>query len=232
MGINFRSGHPTDVYEAEMASRVARMLVEHAGAKAPLGTPGESFSLPDEMGWSWWRSLQEHAANQLGSSGAPQIQATDAWNAAYVDANITRLVLWPDGPPRAAGSAPQFQAVVTSKPSLLERLRGFVGLGSAQHAPPPGLQAAMDQMFAELGPRAGEHGSLQVGNLRALMMELNQLLGRLGVEPNQASVHALLDTYAKSDDRIDDDPEIQCLCHAWLTATHALARRSPLWLIK
>jgi hypothetical protein len=44
-------------------------------------------------------------------------------------------------------------------------------------------------------------------------------------------VESTLQQYS-ADDRVDDDGHVQCLCHAWLTATRAVQMRAPLWLVK
>ncbi|MBS0191508.1 MAG: hypothetical protein U0573_10625 [Phycisphaerales bacterium] len=65
-----------------------------------------------------------------------------------------------------------------------------------------------------------------------VLAEANQLLDKLGTPANPDAVNALLRPYTQDDARCDDDPHIQCLCHLWLTATHALEHRQPMWCIK
>lgn len=228
MGFNFQSGQHVDMCGAEDGAKVAAALRVRFGDAVPLGQPGAYFCIRDEMGWSWWRSLQKFAAETLGESGSCQMRAVDAWNGVYVDTEVEREVLWPDGRPSRPGPL-KFRA---PKPSTwLGRVRRAVGLGVRERAIDLEARAALQEMMQQYGPRKGEEHALQVGCLRKLMAEAELLLRELGVEPSAAAVEMVLAGYS-DDDRCDADPAIQCLCHLWLTGKHALAHRQPLWLIK
>lgn len=215
MGSNFHAGHPTGVFGAEEGHRIARQLSERFGSSVPLGTGKKVFCLPDEIGWSWWSDLQKLAKKKLGAKHCPQILCADAWTAVYVDAQVDREVI------RSESSATGEK----QKPAP----RWEVATGSASDLPPE-LRNALDQLVKNLGARSDEQGGLQVGNLPLLFQELSALLQKLGTDANAAAVQKLMTSY--SGDRAEDDPEIQCLRHAWLTAKHALEHRSPMWLVK
>lgn len=228
MGLNFQSGHHVDMCGAEEGERVAAALRARFGDAVPLGAPGAYFCLRDEMGWSWWSTLQMFATQRMGEAGSRQIRAVDAWNGLYVDADVDRDVLWPDGRPSRPGPL-KFAA---PKPSTwLGRVRRAVGLGPRERDIDLEARAALQEMMQQYGPRKGEEHALQVGSLRKLMAEAESLLRELGVEPSASAVEEALAGYS-NDDRCDADPAIQCLCHLWLTGTHALAHQQPLWLIK
>jgi hypothetical protein len=228
MGFNFQSGHPQDIVAD--SDEVVAILTTRFGPALPLGTPGNHFSLDDEMAWSWWNELQTFAASELGDAATPQIRATDAWYGVYVDAPVTRELL------RHAGAEPEAKVIsITRTPDgLLTKLRRLIGLGAReerQSEVEAAAHQAMQAMVDQYGARAGENGALQVGNLRALIAELESLLRLINAEPTAATIEALRQSYS-ADDRVDSDGHIQCLCHAWLTATHALAHKAPLWLVK
>lgn len=231
MGIRFSVAHPIDVFGEGTASRVVHLIRSECGPAVPLGTQGVDFCLPDEMGWSWWSSLQAFAREKLGPSGSRHIASVDAWQAVYVDADIDRVVLWLEGRP----SFDQGSFTLASHPnvggSLIDRLLRRLSLRK-EPALSPELDAVVRQMVEDYGARPGERNAFQVGNLRRLMGELNALLATIGVCQTKDAVEALRRTYAESDDRCDDDPEIQCLCHAWLSASCALEVGAPLWLVK
>lgn len=215
MGFNFQAGHPTGVFGAEEGQRIARQLSERFGASVPLGSGQETFCLPDELGWSWWSDLQKLARKKLGAKKCPQILAADAWSAVYIDAKVDRELLRPDAPAEKKKPAPRWE-LATGDPSEL----------------PASLRSALDDMVKKLGARSDEEGGLQVGNLPLLFQELTALLQKLGTEPSESAVTKLMKSYSEDDDRIDSDTEIQCLCHAWLTAKHALDHHVPMWLVK
>ncbi len=88
----------------------------------------------------------------------------------------------------------------------------------------------MAAMVDAYGAREGECGALQVGNLRALCDELDALLEVVQLPQSVEALTSTIESY--ENDRPDDDPHIQGLCHAWITARFALENRTPLWLVK
>ncbi|MFU8829517.1 MAG: hypothetical protein ACNA8P_08805, partial [Phycisphaerales bacterium] len=110
--------------------------------------------------------------------------------------------------------------------SLLRRLRLMKPPQTSDE-----VAAVLQDMIEAYGTRRGERGAVQIGNLRGLVCELSDLLRLLEINADRESVEAARVAF-HSDDRCDDDPEIQCLCHAWLTADFALRNGCPLWLIK
>ena len=231
MGINFPAGHPRDVFTHDYADKVVRQFRQSFVTDVPLGTPGRCFCLEDEMGWSWWSCMQRFAAEKLGASGARQIAAVDAWLGVYLDTDVERVILWPEGMP-APGEAdePKLVGNIASGGSWISRI--LRRLGRRDPGLPTKPEAAIREMMAAHGARPGERRALQVGNLRVLTTELAAVLEAIGVDRTEAAVDALRRSYAQCEDRVDDDPEIQCLCHARLTASHAAAQRVPLWLVK
>jgi len=232
MGFNFQAGTPKDVFEQDHADRVTRELQTHLGIDVPLGEGIPIFCLNDELGWSWWSELQAFASDQLGSKHSRQINALDAWQAVYIDSDVDRIVVWPDEPPK---NKPGVVTVAASGPqaprSFLTGLSRLLGFHRKQHVPAEISNAAMGMLNA-YGPDVDERGGLQVGNLRLLMNELEALLRLIPVIPEESEVEQCMRSYSEDDNRIDDDPAIQCLCHAWLTARYALRNGVPLWLIK
>jgi hypothetical protein len=233
MGFNFQTGHPHDVLRN--GDEVCRLLKSTFGDDIPLGMPGERFMFhADELAWSWWGELQDFALRELGESGSLQIRGVDAWEGVYLDADIDReLLKLPRQEPKAE---PILRLIAHTTPdSFITRVRRIFGLApkaGSEDAQRDQLIAMATEMVKQMGPREGERGTLQVGNLRKLIEELESLLAKLNVEATEAAVEALRRSYADEDERVDADGHIQCLCHAWLTATYAREHRAPLWLIK
>ena len=228
MGFNFQAGHATAVFDPSHARKVSALLASQFGERVPLGNPGPAFCLPDELGWSWWKELQTLAADTLGGEGTQAIAAVDAWQGVYIDAEVTRHVLWPDGRPTEPVEPTM---TVNTGGSWLSRVLRKVGLAKPAPELPAQMLEAMEKMAAALGARPGENGGLQVASLRKLHAELGSLLERLGHDPSDAAVETLRLSYSQSESP-DADPALQCLCHARLTASHALTSRSPMWLVK
>lgn len=225
MGFNFQVGHPRDVFEDEHAALVERDLVQRFGDR--VGTPESHFCLDDELGWPWWRDLQNLAAETL--ENADHIHAVDAWMGVYLDHDRDeRVLIWPDGEPEEAEDPRPVRVI---QRSWFQRLLTRLGL-SRDGAALSMAESMLNDMIKANGPREGENGALQVGNLRRLKAELDALLESLGVDPTTEAVEATRMVYSEDDDRVDDDPAIQCLCHAWLTADRALRQGAPMWLLK
>ncbi|MFT3687165.1 MAG: hypothetical protein QM783_19960 [Phycisphaerales bacterium] len=224
MGFNFQSAHYTEVFGPEHGEPIAAALRKRFGPDVLLGKPNNAFCMRDEMGWSWWSRLRAAAAESLGEAATRQFHAVDAWQGVYVDAPVDRELLWPGGKPVAP------QIATTGKPSFIDRLRKLFGLAPKGDADSE-MRRALEQAMKANGPREGERGALQVGSLPKLMAEAEAMLRHLNVQPTTAGVEAMLAPYA-ADDRCDDDPHIQCLGHLWLTGTHAMQNRQPLWLVK
>lgn len=195
-----------------------------------MGNRHDGFCLQDEMGWSWWSALKCLAEQKLSAGAAPHINAVDAWRSVYIDADTERHVLWPDGKPDSASHAEQ-KIVVTNVSGGSWPSRFLRKLRSKKFPVPDEVAEVLDQMVTDFGARAGESDALQVGSLRGLSDELGRLLDALGVERSEEAVTLLMESYSQ-DDRFDDDPEIQCLCHAWLTTTYAIQNGEPMWLVK
>lgn len=98
-----------------------------------------------------------------------------------------------------------------------------------------GMDAGATGMLAKMqrryGAREGERHALQVGSLRGLIGDLETVLSVIGCPATYEAVRALQASY-EVEERIDEDPEIQCLADAWIAARFALDHNSPLWLIK
>ena len=229
MGFNFQAGHPTRVYREGVGARVVSLIHSEIGASVPLGDDkADPFVVMDELGWSWWSDLQSFAVDKLGESQARQISAVDAWNGVYLQAEVDRVLLWPDGKPQEP-SQPRIRVVHKQGDPWHQRLLRFLKLKRKDvHGD---ILQALQAMRDAYGARAGETGALQVGSLVSLKSELDGLLEAIGIESTEAAVEARRSHYADSQDRMDDDPHIQCLCHAWLTADYAITHGSPLWLI-
>ena len=112
------------------------------------------------------------------------------------------------------------------KPWYLDLLR-LVGLSRRFD-----IDYMMVQMVGDLGARHGELQAMQIGNLSMLHSELTNLARELGYETTLEAIEALLGSYSDDEDRWEQDEEIQCLCHAWLTSYHALQNGTPMWLCK
>jgi hypothetical protein len=227
MGFNLQSGHHSEVYDGEFGEKVASALRQQLGPDIPLGAPGNLFCHGDQMGWSWWSELQSLAGERLGEAKSRCIRAVDAWNGVYVDSQLERALVYPDGeeppPPRP------MRVKASGGGSFWTRLKRRLGM---QPQLPAGVEEAMQQMRIAYGAREGEGHALQISSLRGVLAEADALLRAMDVDPSREPVEALLDSYIKSPDKFDDDPGIQCLCHLWLTATHSLEHRQPMWLIK
>lgn len=89
------------------------------------------------------------------------------------------------------------------------------------------------QMLAVCGPREGEAGALQVGNLRALKQELERVYVAVGdIAPTRESVMASIQHLEDIDDYEDEYGGLVCLHHCWYTAEITLEQQAPLWLVK
>lgn len=227
MGLNLQSACAINVLGEEDAERVSLLLRKEFGNEVPLGKPGNQYCHRDQMGWSWWHQLKQHAVQILGTSGSRHLAATDAWFAVYVDAPVDRLALRlrpePVGVPEIA-PLPQL--------TLVEKAHAAIGFPPKHKLADIAGRRALNEMYREFGPRAGEQAVIQVSSLPGVLGEAANLLTHHGTPLQTDEVEALLSTYADNDARIDDDPHIQCLCHLWLTATHAIKHRQPLWLVK
>ncbi|MFO0860557.1 MAG: hypothetical protein U0570_08365 [Phycisphaerales bacterium] len=228
MGINFESGCVAEVAAEEEVERLSSLLRQGVRADVPLGLPGNHFCHQSEMGWSWWHRLKQHADERLGSAGAKHIMAVDAWFGVYVDAPIERVTLRLNPEP----SEPEASAIAPVwRPTVVDRLRMAIGLAPKTRSADHVAYESLNRMFREFGPRPGERAVLQVSNLRGVLQEANRLLEQNGTACEQAAVESLLATY-DDNERMEDDPQIQCLCHLWLTGTHALRYEQPMWLVK
>lgn len=228
MGFNLQSGCPSEVFDADSASMVEAAFRAKYAARVRLGKPGSHMVLPGEMGWSWWKQLQQFASAKLGDPGTSYLRATDAWQAVYVDAEIDRTILWPEPKTRSGRPFGASQIVSRDRLPLLMRVKSLLGLNPI----PRRIRRALDQMKRDYGPRPGEDGALQVASLRGVLREAESLLVKIGVRTDQSSVEQTLDRYERDESESDDGPAVMCLCHLWLTGSHALSHAQPLWLIK
>lgn len=228
MGINFVAASPTDILNQDSVEPSVRELRAKVSASVPLGEGAPAFMVPADMGWNWWSELQAFATRRLGEDGSVQIRAVDAYSAVYVDADIERVLIWPDGKPEHPEQT-RTTLSVRPQPWYLRPLQ-WLGLTSNPDVPPE-VMREMNQMITDYGTRPGEWGSIQVGNLRKLHEELSNLASQLGHETTPKAMKNLLESYF-TDERCEEDIEIQCLCHAWLTSKHAIDHGMPMWLLK
>lgn len=225
MGFSFVACHPAEMFGEEFAQGFIADLQSQVPGDVPVGYPDTYYSVDGELGYSWWERLQAFAKKKMGK--CPNLLATDAWQSLYLDMTPDQLLYYPNGSPAeyvADDSNPGKTAHIHTGwwSRLLHR---FCFLNSSRSGD------ATDRVTDCFSTRAGEPGVFRVGNLRGLFRELSELLHLLDINADCDSVEALLAEY-RSDDHCEDDPEIQCLCHAWLTADFALRNGCPLWLIK
>ncbi|MCK4871621.1 MAG: hypothetical protein KAS72_02740 [Phycisphaerales bacterium] len=233
MGLVLQAGHPNEIYGDEYGPQVAGVLKDKLGDAVPLGTPNECFDsfdgLGGELAWGWWSELQQLAEETLGEDATPHLTRVDAWEGVYVDVRSEPTLVWPKG----EGEEPQQPAVsvtIAPEPTLVGRILQRLGLRG--RGLPADAQAMMQAMAAEFGPREGERGALQVGDLRALREELAKLAEALGHQANDEAMLTLAREYSADDDRCDDDGGVQCLTHAWITSSKALELNAPMWVVK
>jgi hypothetical protein len=112
------------------------------------------------------------------------------------------------------------------------RLLEVIGVRRRAPVIPPGVEGMMREMIKAFGTRESDAGGLQVAGLEAVFGEAEVLLSRIGCERTELAVNDLYRSYSESNERVDEDPHVQCLCHLWLTARHALERGRPMWLVK
>lgn len=191
MGLSLQVGHPRTIFVDDYADLVLSALHEAFGPNVPLGSPNQYFCLPDEIGWSDWSDLQTLAAKKLGAGNALQIMAIDAWKGVYLDVDVDRAVLWPDGvsgPANLNGTKQKNQSVFGG--SRLRRVLHKMGL-LPDPEQPTAIQEILMPMMKAYGPREGEENTLQVGNIKSLFVELEALLECLGIERNEHAVEML-----------------------------------------
>ncbi|HZW11123.1 MAG TPA: hypothetical protein VFF69_14570 [Phycisphaerales bacterium] len=235
MGLVLSACHPDEQFGEEEGGAIARLLREAFGDGVPLGQPGAAFfsdePLGGEMAWSWWSELQRFAAGALGEARVPQLLAVDAWFGVYVDVRTEPTKLRGGGGEDEARPEPH-RPVEGERQSVWARVLGLVGVRSERERVMDAGAAAMRQMVRELGPRDGDMGSVQAGDLRALKDELDALASHLGVEASEEAVVRLGLSYAEDDARVEEDGHVQCFCHAWVTAHRALEMGCPMWVVK
>tara|TARA_Y100001933_G_scaffold226024_1_gene239730 strand:+ start:633 stop:1337 length:705 start_codon:yes stop_codon:yes gene_type:complete len=234
MGFNFLAAGIEEIMGPSDADSLASLIRANVPGDPPISKPGFEFCMRDEIGWSWWSELQQHAAQRLGDDRVQALLAVDAWTGAYLDVDCDRLLLWPDGEPDGDGSEgqPTIEVLGHRPASFFSRILRLLGIGRATDAEPdPEIRGMLDAMVSNFGARDGESGAFQIASLPRLIGELDGLLRHEDIEVNEESVRRTLAEY-ENDDRIDDDPHIQCLCHAWLTARVASDNACPMWLLK
>lgn len=229
MGFNFVASMPVDVFVEEFADEFERYVQTHVSPDVPLGQAARYFCIEDELAWSWWSELQGLARAKMGE--CPHILAVDAWQGVYLDMQPDRLLFWPDGkaPGQGYDDFGRGRAIEIGAPAWKRLLRRLKLMRQPETSDE--FASVMQGMVEAYGTRRGERGAVQIGNLRGLFRELSTLLRLFEIDADQDTVEAVRVKY-HSDDHCDDDPEIQCLCHAWLTADFALRNGCPLWLIK
>lgn len=211
MGIEFFVGTIEDIYEDDdIGVTIRRMLVELCGTEVPLGT-GEGFfssgqAMKCDMGWSWWNKLKQTARSVVGQP-CRTIEETYAWSAIFVDSRIPPSIIWPDGEETQSVAEPVY-------------------------AEDPEVQTQITQLVNENGCPPEIRLAMQVFDLRGLHSDLCRVASALGHHTDEQSMIDLGRTYTSDDDRIDDDPDIQCLAHALAATNAALRLNSPLWFIK
>lgn len=233
MGFNFQAGHPAAVFDDAYAQACVALLRERFGDAVPLGPAEEpSFCLEGELSWGAWKQLQTRALQELGADASVQLRGVDAWKGVYLDTDVEREVVWPEGQRRvssqeAALAVPEMHARGSVEPPKVSFGVKFLRFFGVPIGPPAPIDPSrfIGVMVENFGARAGEEAALQVGNLRVLRTELDAMVRRAGATPSQEDVRGLLASAASGSDT-------QCLCHAWLTARHALEHRTPMWLIK
>lgn len=232
MGINFQSAHHTEVL-GERGEHYAVLLRERLGDAIRLGSPGNSFALASELGWSWWSALQQTARERLGEAACRHIGAVDAWLGVFVDDVPEPMVVRLPGALQTLQQEPKVRVKTHVPTTFASRVRKFLCVRPKKPVPsPPEVTDVMRQMLQAFGPRERDAGGLQVASLRQALAEAEALLRLLGHQPDETAVDSLLASYESSVDRVDADPDVQALCHLWLTARHALQAGQPMWLVK
>lgn len=232
MGFNFQAGHPQDIFGEQEAQSIIAKLSAAIDPPPPFGDPDAYYCLNDEIGWPDWSDLQVLAREQLGDEKCTQICNIDAWYGVYVDSKVDRILV-----PRVATKEefraypPKLVPHSLTKENLLQRILRRIGLRKRVTLSDEFI-SELQGMVDAFGARDGEQGAMQVGNLRSLNDELESLIAALGYQVSEDAIERLRRSYVEDDDRVDEDPAIQCLCHAWLTAQHAIRNKCPLWLIK
>lgn len=232
MGFNFQAGTIEEIFGEDPDSNTADRLKSMFGEAVPLGSGEDYYSVEDELGWSWWSELQAFGTQVLGEESTKHLNAVDAWCGVYLDVRTDRQAIWltPENKQRESVK-PKLRAHMPGE-TFIQRVLRKLGLRKPAGMDAEAMQAIL-QMTQELGARQGERHAMQIADLRGLMHELEQLLASIGVEANEEAVRAKYDYYADATaDRFDDDPHIQCLCHAWLTGRYALDHGCPMWLVK
>jgi hypothetical protein len=229
MGFNFVACETVEMLGEEFADEFVHHIRSRVSPDVPMGQPGIYFCIEDEVAWSWWSKLQGLARERLDE--CPNILAVDAWEGVYLDMAPERLLFWPDGesPEQGSDDFKRGRPEEIGAPLWRRLLRGLKLMKEPQTSDE--VAAVLQDMLEAYGTRRGERGAVQIGNLPGLFRELSDLLRLLEVNADRNAVEAVRVEY-RSDDRCDDDPEIQCLCHAWLTADFAIRNGCPLWLIK
>tara|TARA_E500000318_G_C3498125_1_gene187250 strand:- start:16 stop:720 length:705 start_codon:yes stop_codon:yes gene_type:complete len=234
MGFNFLAAGIEEIMEPSDADSLASLIRANVPGDPPISRPGFEFCMRDEIGWSWWSELQQYAAQRLGEDRVQALLAVDAWTGAYLDVDRDRLLLWPDGEPDAdaSESQPTIEALGHQPVSFISRILRFFGIGRSSDAEPdPEIRGMLDAMVSSFGAREGESGAFQIASLPRLIGELNEILAHEGIGANEESIRRALAEY-ENENRFDDDPHIQCLCHAWLTSQVAMENACPMWLLK
>ncbi len=233
MGFNLLSGHHTEVFKPEYAEQFAQALQQRFGVDVPLGAPGNVHVEPAQMGWSWWDDLKTLAKDKLGEEGSKHICAVDAWCGVYVDAPVEKEVLRPVGTPEQRPTTARVTVITAQpKPGLLGNIKRFLGVVPQEPRLSPDVEHMAQELLTAVSGMKSEGDDLQVSSLPAVLAEAERLLAILQVRPERDAVRAALKSYEDSESNFENDPGIQCLYHLWLTGTHALQHKQPMWLVK
>ena len=89
MALVLRVGTTADVFTEPFAANLAAALEHHFGGGMSLrGQSADEGWNSIELGWSWWRLLQERVAVLLGSEAAPHFRSVPAWRGVFLPKDV------------------------------------------------------------------------------------------------------------------------------------------------
>jgi hypothetical protein len=85
LALVLRVGTTADVFAEPFATTLAMALEHHFGPGMHLrGLSEDEGWHSTELGWSWWRLLQERAAALLGPDATPHLTSMPAWRGVFL----------------------------------------------------------------------------------------------------------------------------------------------------
>jgi hypothetical protein len=88
MGLSFQVGDAATIFERPFADKIVEEVKRKFDVKIPLEEKDSPYFCSEEVGWSWWNTLQKKAQAELGIENVRHLLSVDAWLGIYLPADI------------------------------------------------------------------------------------------------------------------------------------------------